>query len=489
MMSQDTADQRVIVTSTWEMSLDALAAKGHIQARALLRVLSCLAPGALIPARMLDLDVLGQVCQNGREGAAAGLDALASVGLITVSPGQPGTKPGWIIHPLVAQTSRLRLDEEDPAWAGGVAVALLTSAAPRRRDRPKDWPAWVQLAPHLNAVDDYLAERLADADLAALARVTVSTALAFAWAGSYLASQELAESSLVHASRLGIDHPDVMSLRFRVASAQRLRGNYAEAERGFRRLLVDRLRILGPDHPSTFSTRHEVARAGLLQGQYEQAEQEFRGLLVDRLRILGPDHFGTLATRNQIARVLAARGQYQQAEHEFRSLLDDRLRILGPNHPSTLDSRYELARVIGARGQYEQAEQQYRDLLTDWLRVGGPDHPSTLGVRYGLADTLAARGQYQQAEHEFRSLLDDRLRILGPDHPSTLNTRYGLAKVLEARGQDQQAEQEFRDVLADRLRILGPDHPDTRITQESLTALERRTPNQSDPPPSAPGSD
>jgi hypothetical protein len=137
MMSKATVDQRAIVTSTWEMSLDALAAKGHPQARTLLRILSCLAPGVLIPARMLDLTVLGQVCRNGKQGAADGLDALVSVGLITASPGQPGTKSGWIVHPLVAATSRLRLNEDDPARAGAIAVALVTCATPRRRDRAR----------------------------------------------------------------------------------------------------------------------------------------------------------------------------------------------------------------------------------------------------------------------------------------------------------------------------------------------------------------
>jgi tetratricopeptide (TPR) repeat protein len=479
MMSQGTADQRAIVTSTWEMSLDALAAKGHPQARTLLRILSCLAPGVLIPARMLDLTVLGQVCPNGKDEAAEGMDALASVGLITASPGQPGTKSGWIVHRLVAETSRLRLDGEDLVRAGGIAVALVTRAAPRHRDQPKAWPAWIQIAPHLNSLYEYLADALADADLAALARVTASTAMAFAWAGSYLASQELTDSALGHSSRLGTDHPDVMSLRFRMASAQRLRGNYAEAERELQGLLADRLRVLGPDDPSTLSTRYEIDFVRLLQGQYERAEQEFRDLLADRLRILGPDRPATLATRNQIARVLAAKGQYEQAEQEFRELLADRLRILGPDHPSTLNSRYELARVRAARGQYEQAEQQYRDLLADRLRVQGPWHPSTLGVRYGIADVLAAQGEYEQAEQEFRELLADRLRILGPDHPSTLNTRYGIATVLEGLGHYDQAEQELRDLLADRLRVLGPDHPDTLATRESLTALERRKNAQS----------
>ena len=129
LMGHGAADDRAIVTRTWELSLDALAARGRPQARPLLRVLSCLAPAVLIPPRMLDLEILGRMCQDGADGAAEGLTALASVGLITVSPGPAGTRPGVTVHFLVAETSRLRLDAEDPAQAGRVATTLLAAAA------------------------------------------------------------------------------------------------------------------------------------------------------------------------------------------------------------------------------------------------------------------------------------------------------------------------------------------------------------------------
>jgi tetratricopeptide (TPR) repeat protein len=473
MMGPETDDPRDIVTSTWELSLDALASSGYPQARDLLRVLSCLAPAVLIPARMLNLAVLGRACRNAGAGAADGLNALASVGLITASPGPGKTRPGWIVHPLVTQTSRLYLEDGDIARAGGVAVALLASAAPRRYDRVKSWSAWVQLVPHQRAVYEYLAGKLADTDLAALVRVTVSTARAFVWAGSYSASLVLAEYALGYSVRLGLIHPDVMSLRFRVASAQRYCGRYAEAEEGFRGVFADRQQVLGPEHPRTLDTRYEIGRVLLAQGKYQQAETEFRDLLTDRTRILGPSNQGTLAIRNQIARLLAAQGDFEQAETEFRDLLTDRTRVLGPSNPATLDTRYEATRVLAARGHYEQAEQQYRELLADRLRFQGRDHPHILSTRYGIADALLAQGESEQARQEFLDVLADRLRTLGPDHPSTLNARYGIARTLEAQGQYQEAGQQYQDVLAGRLRILGPDHPDTRLAKESSAALEK----------------
>ena len=47
LMGRGMDDDRAIVTKTWELSLDALGARGWPQARPLLRVLSCLAPSVL----------------------------------------------------------------------------------------------------------------------------------------------------------------------------------------------------------------------------------------------------------------------------------------------------------------------------------------------------------------------------------------------------------------------------------------------------------
>ena len=394
LMGHGAADDRAIVTRTWELSLDALASRGRPQARPLLQVLSCLAPAVLIPARMLDLGVLGRVCRDGEDEAAEGLAALALAGLLTVSPGPAGSRPDVTVHPLVTETSRLRLDTEDPAQAGNVAAALLAAAAAGLDyDRPEDWPAWAQLGPHLNAVYGYLASRLADDDLAAIADVTASAAEAFLSAGSYLAAQELATSALRYATRLGADHAAVLTLRFQVATAHLFRGQYAEAEHEFRDLLAARRRVFGPDHPDTLAARHEIARTLAARGRYEQAEQQYREVLAARLRILGPDHHSTLTTRHQVARMLARRGRYEQAEQQLREVLAARQRVLGPDHRNTLATRHEIARMLAGRGQYEQAEREYRDVLAAALRILGPDHHDTLVGRYGVATDAREAGR------------------------------------------------------------------------------------------------
>jgi len=513
-MGRGATNDRAVVTRTWELSLDGLAARGRPQARSLLRVLSCLAPAVVIPPGLLDLAVLGRTCADGEEGAADGLTALSSVGLVTASPGEAGTTPGVTVHPLVTQTSRLQIGAADLAGTGGTAVALLAAATARlRHDLPGDWPAWLQLAPHVQAAYGYLAGELTDADLSTLANAAESLAHAFAWAGSHPASRELAETALQQTARLGAGHPAVVRLRVRVARARMYLGEHAEAERLYRDVLPDATRVLGPGHISTLLTRSGLAwvlaaqgqneqaeqmyrdllpdmtrahgsdhldtlavRSGLAdlladRGKYEEAEQALHDVLADMTRVHGPDHPDTLTVRSSLAGLLAARDQYEEAEQAFRDLLADRLRVFGPDHPDTLGSRSQLAGLLANRGRNEEAEQVLRDLLAEMTRVRGPDHPETLGTRSWLAGLLTARDQYEEAEQAFRDLLADRLRVLGPDHLDTLGVRSWLASVLTAQGRNEEAEEMYRDLLADRLRVLGPDHPDTLGSRSELAGL------------------
>jgi tetratricopeptide (TPR) repeat protein len=423
MGGEPTSGDRAIVTSTWELSLDALAARGRPQARPLLRVLGCLAPAVVIPNPMLDRAVLARVCEDDRERAADGLRALSSVGLIMTSQGPDGITAGVTVHPLVSETSRLYLDAEDPAQAAGTAVSLLDASAKRLdTDRSTDWPAWAQLVPHLNAVYDHVADKLPDAYFITLTEVAADTAMAFYMGGAYAASGELAWSALHRDSgRLSADHPVAFKLRSLVACARRFLGRPDLAQQEYREILADETRILGPDHPDTLTTWDDMATALARCGgeHQEQAQREYRAVLDRRTRVLGPDHPDTLTTRHESARTLAEQGQYAQAERELRDILERRTRVLGPEHQGTLTTRLIIAFTLSAQGQLAEAEREYRDILNTWPRVLGPDHPDTLETWYGLAQTIAAQGHREQARQAFGELLKACIRVQGPDHSLT----------------------------------------------------------------------
>lgn len=439
LMGRGMADDRAIVTRTWEVSLDVLAASGRPAARPLLRILSCLAQGVLIPVLLLDPGALAKALAEaladaggGAEDAADALAALKSVGLITASP--ISDRPGVTIHPLVAETNRLHLDDADLAGTPAAVIRLITTATTGLEPQATEhWRAWLQLLPHLHAAYGHLAARLGDADLAGLVCVSAQAAHALLWAGSYAAALDLARCALTYGSRLGHDHKDILSVRDAAAGAHWFRGEYAQADEQYRSILEDELRMYGPDHPYTLGTRFDLGRVLAVRGQLDEAAREYSDVLHARLRDLGPDHSSTLSVRRAMAGVRARQGRLGEAEEELRGVLAGQRRTLGANHHDTLNTRLDIAFVMERRGRLAEAEQEYRAVLDDQLLVLGPGHPSVFDARLSIAAVQAMRGMRRQAIREYRAVLADQSRVLGPDHPSTRRTRHALARLENAR--------------------------------------------------------
>ena len=390
---------RARVTSTWELSLDALAAQGLGQVRALLRVVSCFADGVPVPPVLLGLVVLGRCC-GGQAEAEDGLSGLLAVGLIeTLDPGPRGWRRPVLVHPLVAETIRLQAADA-LAESFAVAVDLLGAATRCLNEQDlRDQPVWIALLPHLRALLD-LNVAASAAVLAALAKSAARISTALVWGGSYRASLEITEAGLRRVAGLGGEHEQTLALRFQQAYARRFLGQAAEAETQYRQVLDAQRRVLCPDHPDTLTTRHNIGRVLADQGRTADAEREYQQVLDARLRVLGSDHPDTLMTRHEVARMLAAQGKPAEAEAEYQQVLGAEMRVLGPDHPTTLATRHRIASVVADQGKAADAETEYRQVLDAKRWVLGADHPSTLATRHRIASVLADQGKAADGETE-----------------------------------------------------------------------------------------
>ncbi|MFH8657442.1 tetratricopeptide repeat protein, partial [Streptomyces afghaniensis] len=314
---------RTVVRHTWELSLDQLAAEGHMPARPLLRLLALLAP-APVPLSLITpglLDAAGQSATvAGVEAALAGLFRYGLLGLPedptprsrpTVDDAPPAQV---VLHPLVREISALALTGETSdltAWHRAL-VMRLTEAADDTADAGRSgWPTARLLAPHLPLLFDHTTTR-----------------------------QDLDDAA------------DTVN---RLADVLYDAGAYASAHALSRHLLHAQTRVLGPDHPDSLASRHRLARALDGMGQYAQAGDLHRRTLDDRTRVLGPDHPDTLTSRNNLANALYGMGRYTQAADHHQQTLDNRTRVLGPDHPDTLTSRNNLANALYGMGRYTQA--------------------------------------------------------------------------------------------------------------------------------------
>jgi tetratricopeptide (TPR) repeat protein len=438
-------DPRRQVLSTWEISLDALAAQGRPQARELLRVLSFLAPGAVVPVAMLDSQVIAAAgvftTGDGRaEAVAAGLGGLRAVGLVDSVQAGPSGGDGVVVHPLVAEISRLHADQTSSIGVLVGAAAGLVIAAGRGLDpeAPRDRSGWQLLAPHALAVLRHAASLPPEV---AARVVGVNNALThhLARLGSHAAAIDLAgEVSSVAEQLLGAEHPDTLTSRNNLASAYQAAGRLGEAIPLFEATLAARERVLGAEHPDTLTSRNNLAGAYDAAGRLGEAIPLYEATLAAYERVLGAEHPDTLGSRNNLAYAYQAAGRLGEAIPLYEATLAASERVLGAEHPATLTSRNNLAGAYQAAGRLGEAIPLYEATLAASERVLGAEHPATLSSRNNLAGAYDAAGRLGEAIPLYEATLAARERVLGAEHPATLTSRNNLAAAYEDRARGQE---------------------------------------------------
>jgi tetratricopeptide (TPR) repeat protein len=392
----------------------------------------------------------------------AGGDALASS--VTTRP--------VTVHPVVADANRAWLLADacpDLLATSGAAVQLL-QALTGQLDcaRPADWPAWLEVTPHLAALLDWVAARLDAQTLAGILSVSDPAISALRWSGAIAAAEKLSRSSVTAAGPLGRDHPASFTAHHRLAQVLSDQGQDAGAERLYRQLLDDERRVLGEKHSAILATRHDLAWIIECQGRYREAEDMYQRLISDQEQALGAGDPGTLATRSLHARVVALQGRYQEAEALARLVLADQLQALGSDHRDTLRTRHNLAWMTGHCGRYPEAEAMLTEVLADRERILGQHHPATLTSRLRLARIIADQGRYPEAERLCREVLTEREQVLGRHHPATLTSRNLLGRAVGLQGRYAEAELIYRDVLGDWLKAVSSDHPHAIMTRHNM---------------------
>lgn len=400
-------DPRMVVTRTWEISLDGLAAHGLPQARALLRLLCCFAVATPIPVDLFDPQLLGPVLgatsaeadSPGEAGANRLLEdalrGLARVGLLGIQPldETPNAQKAVIIHPVVADTNRSQLlsssARPDPPAANVIretAVNLLAAfVAGLDFDKPSGRAAGRLAAAHLHALLAATAPHLDDDHLAVLLNTVAQVARKLAVRDEIPRQlEDLIRVSREQASRLDDENPGVLAVQAAEADLIFNARRVVEAERAYRSVLGVRTRLLGEDHPETLSARHDVALVTAHQGRWSEAEHAFMLVLDAERRVLGEDDVATLATLHCLAWVAAEQGRFADAEALYLQVIAAARKTLGEGHVRTRASEWHLASAIAQQGRWAEAEAINHAILGSEQQLFGEDHPDTLATRSRL---------------------------------------------------------------------------------------------------------
>ena len=440
-------DQRAMVLRTWEISLDALARSGVPQARPLLRLLACYAPGVPVPLHLLPApalaDLLGPVGSRGTGLPAQtadrlreeGLRGLHRLGLIELSRSESTTS--IVVHPVVADANRVLLAASDgPAeravsrTAARLVVAALAGVP---FDLPVNWAVFRLIGPHLLALFTTVADRLPEEELTDLVDTAHLTACGLDGSGAVRSGERLCLAVLEHVGRLGAEHLSMLAIRHEHAWQVAIQGRWAVGAEMFREVCEARARVLGEDHPATLGTRSEVAWVTALQGNWGDAETAYQEVLTDRQRVLGEDDPDTLITDHELAWTIGELGRHDEAEAAHRRILVLRQRRLERDHQRTLMTRHELAWLAVHQGRPDEALEAYLQLVDVAAGKLGAAHPMIQTLRHEIAWVYARMNRRRKAITAYEQVLARRRSLLGADHPDTRATEHALRELRAGR--------------------------------------------------------
>jgi tetratricopeptide (TPR) repeat protein len=454
------SNRSLVVTQTWELSLDALASSGRPQCRPLMWLLSCFAPGSRIPEELItaaapdpllvSLMAPGGAVSGRRfaEFCMVGLRGLAAAGLIQRSSLADGP-PGIELHPFISEVTRSVMESSDPAQTGidpqtvrECAIAVIQTAASRLDPGSAEhWPNFSVLTPHVTGLLTGAAPHLSMKHRRTLLNAMVRCIASYMWSRAEWRAQQLAVDALALARGLAADHePAYQRLRHMRAWSLREQGRLSEAEALFREVLAELMQMPGgPMRGDTLRTRHDLAWTIGRQGNWADAEEQFRDVLRrrrERRQRRGghgddPDIFHT---RCMLCWSIGKQGRWAETERDYRQLTADRAGVLGLYHADTLDTRENIGKALAWQDRWAEAERELDQLTALRSAALGERSPDTLRTRQlaayaagRLAREDGNRADRRRAIAVLREILDAQIDVRGEDHRETRETRALLA--------------------------------------------------------------
>ncbi|MBT2506925.1 tetratricopeptide repeat protein [Streptomyces sp. ISL-98] len=465
-----------LISSTWQLSLDALAERGTPEATTLLRLISCYAPdplpaGLLLPAGLdatglsdADPPLRGEQANRALEGLLS--HALVSLLDAPVGPQHP-TVRSVQAHPLLLETVAARIPVDQRGILLSAAAGLLRGLLATNGEQRIDPHTLRLFTPHAIHLLRRTTRERVEVQQTALTIVRDLRDRAYD-CNDFFAAQVLALEA-VRMTRSVVSAEALTDLHEQGRALSGL-GRFAEAVEAHSAALRDRQELLGTDHRGTLDSAYALGLALYGLGRWAEDEQCMRRATEGRERVLGPGHPDTIDARSCLAEAIGQQRRWQEARELATSNLRISQEVLGSGDRHTLTARIALAWVLAGIGRWQEAEAHTRETLLGCAQALGEDHPRTLAARQRLADVLSHLEQWPEAEAAARSVRAVRQRSLGEEHPHTLSVEILLSRILRCRGALVEARHQATRVLEACVRVLGDAHPDTGACRRELRA-------------------
>ncbi|AXQ31340.1 hypothetical protein D0B54_22810 [Solimonas sp. K1W22B-7] len=224
--------------------------------------------------------------------------------------------------------------------------------------------------------------------------------------------------------------------------------------------------------PLTLDLRVQLADLSLELGQYDEAERLLRQVMIEAEAWYGSRSTAMLDARQGLAALDLEREHAVQAEERLRALLADVERWYPQNEERASTVRWQLARALLLRGELDEAGQ----LLDSVIRRWGLRFDLGSAVYHELRLSVSLLRRLQGRLDEAQQIVDQLLQRTATSAPETHRVRLlalqQRALLALRRGQAEQARHDLESARADSLRYFGATHPQTQRIAVELQRLQ-----------------
>jgi len=192
--------------------------------------------------------------------------------------------------------------------------------------------------------------------------------------------------------------PDVeFQVRYELADAIYFSGDYAGAVEQFRSLVVDpRFSVdqLGLD---VVNATYRLGSALRASGQWAEAETVLLQSITDLERMAGPSYSKTLDAISMLGAVEWELGKFDSSAERYQLCYDRTLARYGEAHRRTAVALSNLAETRALMGDTEQALIDARHAVDIGVAALGPDHRTTRALQFMLVRAYISAQRYAEA--------------------------------------------------------------------------------------------
>lgn len=248
-------------------------------------------------------------------------------------------------------------------------------------------------------------------------------------------------------------------------------GNYAEAERLYKRALATNEKTLGAEHLQVAYPLNKLAILYSAQRRFTEAEPLYKRALAILEKALGPEDPNVATVLDNLARLYRAQEKHAEAESLYKRALAIREKAFGPNDARLATNLHKLALFYLNNSQYAKAEPFEKRALVIREKKLNPDDPDLARSLFTLARVYEAQGQYAEAEPLYKRALAINEKAFGPEHPRVATTLKDLAHLYYVQRRYAEAAPLYQRALAIREKTLGADHFEVIAFREDLASL------------------